>query len=124
MITHVVRKLAIWNVDEWNFRISDRRSILVKTKEKNNRRVFAEDTSPEMSFIFELGQDVRAELIEVGKIYNASIKVYTAKSAEGVKAEFTELFQELDVDRPIEDFIEATCCYPDLVRFELVETEE
>jgi hypothetical protein len=116
--------LAIWNADEWNFRISDRRSILVKSKEKNKHRVIAEDISTKKPLILELGQDVRAELIEAGKIYNASIKVYTIKSAEGVKAEFTELFQQLDVDRPIEDFIEATCCYPDLVRFELVETEE
>ncbi len=77
-----------------------------------------------MPFILELGKDVRVELIEVGKIYNVSIKVYTAKSAEGVKAESTELFQELDVDCRIEDFIDATCCYPDLVKFELVETEE
>lgn len=96
----------------------------MKSKEKNKRRILGEDTSTKMSFILELAQDVRAELIEVGKIYNARIKVYTAKSVERVKAEFSELFQELDVDRPMEDFIEATCCYPELVRFELVETEE
>ena len=116
--------MAIWNADQWNFRISDRRSILVKSKEKNNHRIYAQDISTKMPFILELAEDVPADLIEVGKTYDARIKVYTAKSAEKVKADFIELFQVLDVDRPMEDFLETTCCYSDFVKFELVEIED
>jgi hypothetical protein len=116
--------LAIWNADRWNFRISDRRSILVRSKEENNQRIYAQDISTKMPFILELAENVPADLIDVGKTYTARIKVYTAKSAEKVKADFIELFQVLDVDYPMEDFLEATCCYPDLVKFELVELED
>ncbi len=119
-----MRKLAVWSASGWNFRISDRRSILVKNKEKGDRRIFAEDTSTKTLFILELGEEVSSEPIEIGKTYNASINVYTAKSVEGVSTEFTELFQVLDVDRPMEDFVKATCCYPSLIRFEIVEIED
>lgn len=119
-----MRRLSIWNAGQWNYRIFDRRSILVKSKERNKRRIYAEDISTKMPFILELAEDVPADLIEVGKTYSARIKVYTIKSAEEVKADFTELFQMLDVDRPMADFIEATCCYPDLVKFELAEIED
>lgn len=116
--------LAIWNADQWNFRIFERREILVKGKQKGKRRIYAEDTSTKTPLILELAKDVPENSVEVGEIYTARIKVYTSKSAEGVEANFVELFQFLDVDRSIEDFLEAACCYPSFIKFELVETED
>jgi hypothetical protein len=116
--------MAIWKADQWNFRIFDRREILVKSKQKGNRRIYAEDTLTKKSLILELVEDVPENSVELGKMYTARIKVYTSKSAEGVDTNFVELFQVLDVDRPIEDFLEAACRYPDFVRFELVEIED
>lgn len=76
-----------------------------------------------MSFILE-HVEVPVDLIEVGKIHTARIKVYTVKSAEDVKADFVELSQVLDVDRPMGNFLEAACCYLDFVKFELAEIED
>ncbi len=116
--------MAIWNSDKWNFRISGLRTILVKGKDENKRRIVAEDTSTEMPFILELARALPIESIELGKRYAVNIRVYTIKSAEEVKPEFTELFEVLDVDRPMEDFIRATCCNPRLIRFQIVEIED
>ena len=61
--------------------------------------------------------------IEVEKEYLATLKVYTLKDVEGVKSDFVEFFEVLDVDQPFEDFINAYWLYPKYVRFELVEVE-
>jgi hypothetical protein len=63
------------------------------------------------------------ESLEVEKGYLATLRVYTLKNPMGVKSDFVEFFEVLDVDQSAEDFIRAYWLYPDLIRFELVEVE-
>ena len=67
--------------------------------------------------------DFPMESIEVEKEYLATLKVYTLKTVDGVKSDFVEFFEVLDVDRTVEDFINAYWLYPNYIRFELVEIE-
>jgi hypothetical protein len=53
-----------------------------------------------------------------------NLRVYTAKSVEGVEGDFVNFFEALDIDQSIEDFIKAYWVYPSKIRFELVDIEE
>jgi hypothetical protein len=115
--------MSIWKVDKWNYRITSKRSILVKNKDKDQHKVVAVDLATKLPFVLEVPKDVSMQTINAGKEYLVTLRIYTAKSTENVSADYIELFQVLDVDRPAENFLSATCCYPDLVRFELEDIE-
>lgn len=89
----------------------------------NQRKILAEDVSTKRPLVLDACENVPIRTIKVGKEYLATFKIYTAKSTEDVKTEFVEFFHALDVDRPAEDFLDAACSYPMLIKFELVEIE-
>lgn len=115
--------MSIWKADKWNYRITSKRSILIKNKDKDQHKVAAVDQTTKLPLVLEVTKDVSMQTIEAGKEYLATVRIYTAKSAENVSADYIELFQVLDVDQPAEDFLSATCCYPNLIRFELEDIE-
>jgi hypothetical protein len=108
---------------EWIYRIFDRRSIAVKGKNDEVRKIAAIDISTNIPFSIEVPEEVPLVNVEVEKTYYASMKVYTSQAATGVPADFVEFFQVLDVNQSMEDFIKAYWLYPKLIKFELVEVE-
>jgi len=116
---------ASWDISsDWNFRVFDKRLIVVKTKSENVRKVAVLDVLTNLMFAVELPDTISTQELSVEKEYLANLRVYTAKNAEGVDKEFVNFFEALDIDQSIEDFIKAYWVYPSKIRFELVDTEE
>jgi hypothetical protein len=109
--------------NDWVYRISDRRTISVKAKNDEVRKIAAIDLVTNLPFAIEVPPNIPLETMDLEKATYASLKVYTAQNIEGVSAEYIEFFKVLDVDQTIDDFIKAYWLYPKLIRFELVEME-
>ena len=107
----------------WNFRKLDKRQVIVKAKNDSVRKFSVVDVLTGLPFPLEAPEDFPMESIEVEKEYLATFRVYTLKNIEGVKTDFVEFFEVLDVDQTVEDFINAYWLYPNYIRFELVEVE-
>jgi hypothetical protein len=108
----------------WNYRKLDKRLVITKTKNEKVRKIAVIDVLTNVPFAMEIPQDVSMDSLESEKEYLANVKVYTAKNLEGIDKEFTEFFEELDIDQPTEDFIKAYWIYPSKIKFELTEAEE
>lgn len=111
------------NTIKWVYRIFDRRTVSVKAKNEQVRKIAAIDLVTSLPFTIEVPSDLPLESVEIEKAYYASLRVYTARNIEGVTAGYVEFFEVLDVDQSMEDFIKAYWLYPKLIRFELVEVE-
>lgn len=109
--------------NDWVYRIFDRRSISVKGKNEQVRKIAAVDLLMNVPFSIEIPQNGPFEDIEIGKTYFVSLKVYTARETAGVPPESVDFFTVLDVDQSMEDFIKAFWLYPKLIKFELLEAE-
>jgi hypothetical protein len=109
---------------EWNFRKTDQRLIVVKTKNANINKAAVLDVLTNLSFALEIPENIPIENLHLEKEYLAQLKVYTSKSLEGIDKEFFNFFDALDVDQDIENFIKAYWVYPTKIRFELIEVEE
>ena len=108
----------------WNYRITDQRLIIVKTKNQNVRKAAALDILTNLPFAISIPENMPMENLESEKEYLAHLKVYTSKNLQGIDKDFVNFFEALDIDQAIEDFIKAYWIYPDKIRFELVEVEE
>jgi hypothetical protein len=109
---------------DWNFRVFDKRLIVVKTKNEALRKVAVLDVLTNLMFSVELPEMVSMQELTVDKEYVANLRVYTSKNTEDVEADFLDFFEALDVDQSIEDFIKAYWIYPAKIRFELIDIEE
>lgn len=109
---------------EWNFRIFDKRLVVVKTKNLTVRKVAVLDVLTNLMFAVEVPDMIAMEELIVEQEYLANLRVYTTKKLEGIDKEFGNFFQNVDVDQSAEDFIRAYWIYPSKIRFELVEVEE
>ncbi|MCW4009712.1 MAG: hypothetical protein NWF05_03725 [Candidatus Bathyarchaeota archaeon] len=108
---------------DWVFRIFDRRTVSVRAKNEQVRKLAAVDMSTSLPFGIDVPADVPMTELEAEKSYFASLKVYTARDVAEVFPELVDFFRVLDVDQSMEDFIKAYWLYPKLIRFELVKTE-
>src|SRR5271157_1817203 len=109
---------------DWNFRVFDKRLIVVKTKNENVRRVAVLDVLTNLTFSVEVPDMISMKELDVDGEYFANLRVYTAKDTGNVDKNFIDFFEDLDIDQSIEDFIRAYWIYPSKIRFELVEIEE
>ena len=109
---------------DWNFRKTDQRLIVVKTKNENIRKVAVLDILTNLPFAIDIPESINLDNLQSGKEYLARLKVYTSKSLENIDVEFIDFFDIVDVYQAIEDFIKAYWMYPNKIRFELVEFEE
>jgi len=109
---------------DWNFRVFDKRLIVVKAKNDCARKVVVLDVLTNVSFAVEGPDMISMQELSVGKEYLANLRVYTSKNVEGVDEDFINFFEELDVDQSIEDFIKAYWIYPSKIRFELIDVEK
>jgi hypothetical protein len=109
---------------DWNFRVFDKRLVVVKTKNEGARKVAVLDILTNLPFAVEVPDMASLQGLQVGKEYLANLRVHTSKNLEGVESNFTDFFEALDIDQNIEDFIRAYWVYPNKIRFELVDFEE
>jgi hypothetical protein len=109
---------------DWNFRKTDQRLIVIKTKNANIHKAAALDILTNLSFSMDIPESTPLEELQLEKEYLAQLRVYTLKSLEGIDKEFFNFFDALDIDQAMEDFIKAYWVNPSKIRFELVEVEE
>ena len=109
---------------DWNFRVFDKRLIVVKTKNENVRKVAVLDVLTNLMFSVEVPDMISMKELIIDREYLANLRVYTAKDIGNVDKEFINFFEALDIDQNIEDFIKAYWIYPSKIRFELTEIEE
>jgi hypothetical protein len=108
----------------WNYRKTDQRLIVIKTKNDNVRIAAVLDALTNLSFAINVPEDISMENFVLEREYLAHLNVYTLKSFEGIDEEFVNFFDELDVDQALENFIEAYWIYPSKIRFDLTDLEE
>jgi len=109
---------------DWNFRILDKRLIVVKTKNESVHKVAVLDALTNLTFAVEVPDTISMQELIAEKEYLTDLKIYTSKNLKGVDKDFINFFEALDVDQSIEDFIKAYWIYPSKIRFELVDVEE
>jgi hypothetical protein len=109
---------------DWNFRVFDKRLIVVKTKNSAVRKIAVLDVLTNLMFAVEVPDMFSMNELAVDKEYLANLRVYTSKDSQGVDEDFVNFFAALDVDQNIEDFIKAYWIYPSKIRFELEDIEE
>jgi hypothetical protein len=109
---------------EWNYRVTDRRLIIVRAKNVNAHKMAVLDVLTNLPFAIEVKEKPVLESLSNEKEYLVDLKVYSSTNIEQVDPEFINFFEVLDVDQKIEDFISAYWIYPSKIRFELVEIEE
>ena len=111
------------NSPDWVFRIFDRRTVQVKTKNGEVRKLAVIDVTTNLPFSIDVPSEVALDEVEVDNTYFASLKVYTARDVQNVGADYVDFFKVLDVDQAMEDFIKAYWLYPKYIKFELAELE-
>ena len=109
---------------DWNFRVFDKRLVVVKTKNESAHKVAVLDVLTNLTFAVEVPDTVTIQDLISGKEYLVNLRVYTSKDIKGVDSNFIDFFEVIDVDQGIEDFIKAYWIYPGKIRFELVDIEE
>ena len=109
---------------EWNYRKTDQRLIVAKTKNVNIRKVAVLDVLTNVPFTINVPDSVSMEDLQPEKEYLAHLKVYTSKNLTGVNEDFVNFFDAIDVDQDLGDFIKAYWVYPSKISFELVDVEE
>ncbi len=108
---------------DWNYRVFAQRSILVKAKNENLRKILATDVPSSLPITFEVAEDVSMDSMDAEKEYLASLKVYSLRDVTGVEQKYIEFFEVLDVDQTVEDFITVYWIYPNHIKFVLSEIE-
>jgi hypothetical protein len=108
----------------WNFRVQDKRLIVVKTKNESVRKAAVLDVLSNLAFAVEVSGELSFEDLKISGEYLATLKVYTSKNLDGIDKEFYNFFDAVDIDQAIEDFIKAYWVYPSKIRFQLAEVEE
>jgi len=112
------------NTSDWNFRIFEKRLIVVKTKNAEVQKIAVLDVLTNLMFAVEVPEPVLFQVLAVNREYLANLKVFTSKKSSNVDKKFTNFFEALDIDQGMDDFIKAFWAYPTKIRFELTDTEE
>jgi hypothetical protein len=109
---------------DWNFRIFDKRLVVVKTKTESNHKVAVLDVLTNLMFTIQVPETIPLEQLTPNHEYLFNLRVLTSKLVDDVDKDFVGFFKALDIDQSIEDFIKAYWVYPTKVRFQLEEIEE
>jgi hypothetical protein len=112
---------------DWNFRVLEKRLVVVKTKAENVGKIAVLDTTTNLMFTVEVKENISQTpmaQLTAGKEYFFNIRVLTSKNLEDVKADAISFFEAVDIEQSMDDFIKAYWLYPTKIRFQLVEAEE
>jgi len=110
--------------NQWNYRITDKRLVIIKTKNPNVRKAAVLDVLTKLSFAVEAQDETLLNSLGIEKEYWANLKVYTSTNLQDVDKDFISFFEAVDINQQIEDFIKAYWLYPSKIRFELFQAEE
>jgi hypothetical protein len=108
----------------WNYRKTDQRLIVIKTKNGTVRKAAVLDVLTNLFFAINIPESISMESLVPEKEYLAHLNIYTLKSLEGIDEEFVNFFDALDIDQALENFIKAYWIYPSKIRFDLADLEE
>jgi hypothetical protein len=106
-----------------NFRIFAQRTVQIKAKNVNQRKIVANDLNTQIPLTINVPEEVPIEQLGIEKEYLASLNVYTLRNIEGVDEEYIEFFEVLDIDQSVDDFIKVYWTYPSHIKFVLTEIE-
>jgi hypothetical protein len=112
---------------DWNFRVLEKRLVIVKTKAENVGKIAVLDATTNLMFTVEVKENIAQtpmSQLTAGKEYFFNIRVLTSKNLEDVKADTISFFETVDIEQSMDDFIKAYWLYPTKIRFQLVEAEE
>jgi|AGTN01.2.fsa_nt_gi hypothetical protein len=112
---------------DWNFRVLEKRLVVVKTKAENVGKVAVLDVPTNIMFTVEVKDKVSQTPIShlnAGKEYLFNIRVLTSKNLDDVKPDAISFFEAVDIEQSMDDFIKAYWLYPSKIRFQLTEAEE
>ncbi len=109
---------------EWNFRLTEQRLVILKTKNESVRKAAALDVLTNLPFALNISSDIAIESLCNEKEYWATINVYSSNNLEGVDKNFVNFFTASDINQKIEDFLKIFWIYPGKIRFELINFEE
>ena len=112
---------------DWNFRVLEKRLVVVKTKAENVGKIAVLDSATNLMFTVEVKENISQTPISqltAGKEYLFNIRVLTSKNLEDVKPDAISFFEAVDIEQSMDDFIKAYWLYPTKIRFQLVEAEE
>ena len=109
---------------KWNFRVTDNRLIVVKTKNESVSKVAVLDVLTNIMFTIEVPDAIEIKEIAINKEYLINLKVYTSKDLTNIDKEFLSFFGALDINQSMEDFIKAYWIYPNKILFQLQSKEE
>jgi hypothetical protein len=112
------------DITNWNYRKTDQRIIIIKTKNKKVRKAAVLDVLTNLTFAISVPDNISMESLIPEKEYLAQLKVYTSRNNEGIDKEFINFFDTIDVDQATEDFIKNYWIYPSSISFELTELDE
>jgi hypothetical protein len=119
---------ASLNVEsDWNFRVLEKRLVVVKTIAQNIGKVAVLDVASNVMFSVEVKENVSVTPISrltAGKEYYFNIRVLTSKNLDDIKEDAISFFEAVDIDQSMDDFIKAYWLYPSKIRFQLTEAEE
>jgi len=109
---------------EWNFRLTEQRLVILKTKNENIRKAAALDVLTNLPFALNIPSNITIESLRNEKEYLTTIDVYSSNNLEGVDKNFINFFTASDINQSIEDLLKTYWIYPGKIRFELVNFEE
>jgi hypothetical protein len=109
---------------EWNFRITNQRLIILKTKNEKVRKAAALDVLTNLHFTLDIPAEIDIEKLYIEKEYLATINVYSSSNLDGVDKDFINFFGISDVNQSIENFLKTYWIYPGKIRFLIVNLEE
>ena len=81
----------------WNFRVFDKRLIIVKTKNESVRKVAVLDVLTNLMFAVEVPDMISMKELSVDKEYLANLRVYTAKNVGDVDKDFINFYALLSI---------------------------
>lgn len=110
--------------NDWNFRILDKRLVVVKTKNENIGKVAVLDVITNLMFTVSVPDTIPLEQLVTDHEYLFNLRVLTSKFVGDVDKDFIGFFEAVDIDQSMEDFIKAYWVYPTKIHFQLVEVEE
>ena len=67
---------------DWNFRVFDKRLIIVKTKNESVRKVAVLDVLTNLMFAVEVPDMISMQELSLDTEYLANLRVYTSKNVE------------------------------------------
>ncbi len=109
---------------EWNYRLTEKRLVIVKTKNESARKLAVLDVLSNLIFAVQALESIDMKTLKPNGEYVFTLKVNSSKKLEDVDRDFLAFFEAVDINQSFEDFIKAYWVYPAKILFELTEVEE